>query len=143
MIYGKIWGTTQPILKTPLLEIHRITIKKGYRCSRHIHKHKWNGFYVESGILEIHSVKNKYKLTDVTRLVAGAFTAVPPNEEHFFLCVEDCMGIEFYWPEVLSDDIERLDVGQAMAEDNDEKNSPPTDSPLPPGYWKQIGNSGW
>lgn len=137
---GKVWGETCAIMQNPLVEFHRITVNAGSRCSTHKHVHKWNGFYVESGILEIHVKKSDYDLTDVTILKAGDFCQVKPGEYHWFVCAERCVGFEIYWPEVLSDDIERLDVGRAMAEDTDEGNSPPTDSPLPPGYWKQTGN---
>ena len=44
---GKIWGNTELIHANGVLEFHRINYKKGYKCSEHLHKHKWNGFFVE------------------------------------------------------------------------------------------------
>jgi len=108
---GKVWGETVKILDTPVAELHRISAMAGYRCSRHKHAHKWNGFFVESGVLEIHVVKSSYNLTDVTTLKAGDFTKVPPGEEHFFVCKENCVAFEIYYPELLSEDIQRTDVG--------------------------------
>jgi len=108
---GKIWGETVAILQNPLVEFHRISVKNGYRCSTHKHAHKWNGFYVETGELRIHVQKNDYELTDVTVLKAGDFCKVSPGEYHFFECAEDCVAFEIYWPELLSEDIQRLDVG--------------------------------
>lgn len=112
MKYGKIWGETCPIIQNPVVEFHRISVKSGYRCSQHKHAHKWNGFFVEKGILEIYVKKANYELTDVTVLKEGEFTTVPPGEVHFFKCVEDCIAFEIYYPELLSEDIQRIDVGQ-------------------------------
>ncbi len=108
---GKIWGETCAILQNPLVEFHRISVNAGYRCSVHKHSHKWNGFFVESGILKIHMRKNDYDLTDVTKLESGNFCAVKPGEYHWFECEEDCVAFEIYWPELLSEDIQRQDVG--------------------------------
>lgn len=113
---GKVWGETCAIMQNPLVEFHRITVNAGSRCSTHKHAHKWNGFYVERGILEIHVKKSEYELTDVTILKAGDFCQVKPGEYHWFVCVESCVAFEIYWPEVLSDDIQRLDVGRASAD---------------------------
>ena len=33
MIYGKVWGSTEPILVTPFIELNKITTNTGYRCS--------------------------------------------------------------------------------------------------------------
>ena len=113
---GKVWGETCAIMQNPLVEFHRITVNAGSRCSTHKHAHKWNGFYVESGILEIHVRKSDYDLTDVTILKAGDFCQVKPGEYHWFVCAESCVAFEIYWPEALSDDIQRLDVGRASAD---------------------------
>lgn len=110
-IQGKVWGTTELIFKNPVLEFHRINVKAGYKCSLHKHEHKWNGFYVVSGTLEIHVQKNDYALTDVTVLKAGDFTTVKPGEYHQFVCTADCHAFELYWPELLSTDIKRKDHG--------------------------------
>jgi mannose-6-phosphate isomerase-like protein (cupin superfamily) len=110
-IVGKVWGDTSVLIQNSLVELHKINIKAGYRCSEHKHVHKWNGFYVISGVLEIHVSKNDYKLTDITVLRAGDFTTVRPGEFHKFVCVEDCVALELYYPEALSEDIIRKDHG--------------------------------
>ena len=112
---GKVWGQTEAILQTPVVEFHRICVKEGYRCSTHKHLHKWNGFYVESGELEIHVIKNDYELTDITTLSAGDFGKVKPGEFHFFVCTKDAVAFELYYPELLSEDIERADTGGVVA----------------------------
>jgi len=111
IINGKVWGTTTPLVQNSVSELHKITAKAGFRCSEHKHAHKWNGFYVISGVLEIHVRKNDYALTDVTVLRASDFTTVRPGEYHWFKCVEDCVALELYYPEMLSEDIQRRDHG--------------------------------
>jgi mannose-6-phosphate isomerase-like protein (cupin superfamily) len=108
---GKVWGETWTILQTPMVEFHRISVKRGYRCSTHKHAHKWNGFFVESGELEIHVRKKDYDLTDVTHLKVGQFCAVKPGEYHWFQCAEDCVAFEIYWLNPITEDIQRENAG--------------------------------
>jgi len=110
-ITGKVWGDTSVIIQNPIVELHKINIKAGYKCSEHKHEHKCNGFYVVSGTLEIHVRKNNYELTDVTTLRAGDFTVVSAGEYHWFNCVDDCIALELYYPELLKEDIIRKSVG--------------------------------
>jgi mannose-6-phosphate isomerase-like protein (cupin superfamily) len=110
-ITGKVWGDTSVLLQNALVELHKINIKAGYKCSEHKHEHKWNGFYVISGTLEIHVRKNNYQLTDITTLRAGDFTVVRPGEFHWFSSITDCVALELYYPELLSEDIVRKSVG--------------------------------
>ena len=126
MKYGKIWGTTRPLLQTPFVEVHHIKINKGGQCSYHQHKHKWNMFYVISGDLEIHVSKNSYALMDVSRLTAGEYTTVSPREKHFFLAKTNVEALEIYYPEPLSEDIVRENIG-CIVQDSyklDEKTTP-------------------
>ena len=111
MISGKIWGQTELIHANGVLEFHRIEAKKGGVCSKHKHKYKWNGFFVESGKLLIRVWKNDYKLTDETILNAGDFTQIKPGEFHQFEALEDSIAFELYWAEFDHDDIERQSVG--------------------------------
>ena len=110
-ITGKVWGDTSVLIQNSLVELHRINTKAGYRCSEHKHAHKWNGFYVISGTLEIHVRKSDYDLTDITVLRAGDFTTVRPGEYHWFSSITDCSALELYYPETLSEDIVRKSVG--------------------------------
>jgi hypothetical protein len=113
MLTGKVWGTTELLLKNPLIEVHRLNIKPNSKCSLHCHNFKANGFYVASGTLYIETQKNDYDLVDVTELKAGGFTVVNPLEFHrFYTKEEGCIGIELYYPQVLEGpDIDRKDVG--------------------------------
>ena len=111
MIYGKVWGTTEPLLVTPMVEVHRIKTNEGYRCSEHMHQYKWNGFYCIGGMTKIHVRKNNYDLTDVTVLGPGDFTSVKPCLYHTFEGLEDGMAFELYWANFQHNDIQRESVG--------------------------------
>lgn len=112
---GKVWGVTELMLRTPLIEVHRLTIQPHMQCSMHKHQFKWNAFYVKSGRLMIDVRKNNYDLIDRTELEAGEFMTVQPGEFHRFVTDEiGCDGIEIYYPETLSEDIIRETVGGAV-----------------------------
>ena len=115
-IVGKVWGDTSVLIQNPLVELHRINTKAGYKCSEHKHAHKWNGFYVISGTMEIHVRKSDYNLTDVTVLRAGDFTTVRPGDYHWFSSITDCSALELYYPETLSEDIQRKSVGGQVSD---------------------------
>ena len=115
MIYGKVWGQTEPLLVTPLIEVHRINTFGGYKCSEHLHRYKWNAFYCISGKMTIHVRKNDYDLIDVTELEPGDFTSVKPGEYHWFECVEDAEVLEIYYAEPITEDIVRKNTGGSIS----------------------------
>ena len=69
-------------------------------------------FYVIKGNLEIRVTKNKYALEDITYLTDGDYTTVSPTEKHYFKAVSDVEALEIYYPEPLSEDILRENVGR-------------------------------
>lgn len=112
MKYGKIWGTTTPKLVTPFVEVHLLEIFPNSHCSEHVHHHKRNAFIVCSGVLFIDVVKKDYPLTDSTELREGECTTVRAGEYHRFRTgPEPCVALEIYYPETMTEDIERKDHG--------------------------------
>lgn len=111
MISGKVWGVTEQLLANGVLEFHRIEIKKEGKCSKHKHKFKWNGFFVEKGKLLVRVWKDDYDLVDETILRSGEFMQVKPGEYHQFEALKDTVAFELYWAEFNHDDIERESVG--------------------------------
>ena len=111
MKQGKIWGNTQLLFNKSNVEIHRLIINKGGYCSKHKHKHKYNMFFVESGIIEVHVEKNDYHLIDTTVLTAGDITIVKPGEYHWFKGLNTGVVYEIYWTELDSNDIDRETIG--------------------------------
>lgn len=111
MIAGKVWGTTELVEANGALEFHRIEMKKGGVCSKHLHRYKWNGFYVESGIMLIRTWQRDYDLVDETIVEAGEYHKVKPGLYHQFECIESGVAFELYWAEFNHNDIERENVG--------------------------------
>lgn len=95
-----------------MIEVHRLTIRPRAFCSEHHHQFKWNAFLVLEGKLFISVKKQSYDLTDTTELGPGELCTVKPGEIHQFRTGEQgCKAIEIYYPEILSEDIVRLNVG--------------------------------
>lgn len=111
ILSGKCWGRTKCILKNPFCEVHRLQASKGTVCSIHLHRFKTNLFFVESGKLLIRVWKNEYDLIDETILGPGEYTEVSPNEKHQFEALEDTIAFEVYYPEGITNDIVRDNVG--------------------------------
>ncbi len=115
---GKVWGSTEIVIATPLFEMHRLSIKPMMQCSLHKHGRKWNAFLVTSGRLFIDTVKNDYQLTDTTELGPGEVTTARPGEHHRFRTdKEPCEAFEFYYPDTLSDDIDRKGCGGPVTDE--------------------------
>jgi hypothetical protein len=113
MIAGKVWGQTELLEANGVLEFHRIEAVAGGVCSKHRHRFKWNGFFVEKGALLIRVWKNNYNLVDETVIRTGQYTKVAPGEYHQFEALEDTVAFELYWAEFDHTDIERESTGFA------------------------------
>lgn len=111
MKQGKVWGNTELIILNEVFEVHRIDVVKGGYCSKHIHRYKYNMFYVEKGELQINIWKNDYDLIDKTILGPGEKIAVPPNEYHRFYALKDTIAYEIYYTVPIHSDIQRIGVG--------------------------------
>jgi len=118
MIAGKVWGTTEEIEANGVLEFHRIEMQEGGVCSKHKHEYKWNGFFVEEGIMKIRVWQNDYNLVDETILGPGQYMKVKPGVYHQFECVQSGIAYELYWAEFNHNDIIRETVGY-MENDED------------------------
>lgn len=110
-IQGKVWGKTQLIFRNGNSEVHRIETVKGGFCSKHMHEHKFNKFFVESGKFQVDVWQNDYDLVDSTIICAGESTTVKPGCYHQFISLEDSVVYEIYWVELEAHDIVRENVG--------------------------------
>lgn len=110
MKHCKVWGTTEEIVSTSAFEVHRIEIVPGGYCSEHIHKHKYNLFFVEKGSLVV-EVYQENELIDKTMLTDGEMTTVAPLEKHKFVAVTDVVAYEIYWTQLDVMDILRFSQG--------------------------------
>lgn len=109
--HGKFWGNTSALFHKNNVEINRIEGSKGGYSSEHMHKAKFNMFYVESGKLCITVWKDPSGKPDETILLKGDITVVPPEVYHKFKVLEDCVAFEVYWTELREDDIIRKNSG--------------------------------
>lgn len=116
MIEGKLWGTTRTLQANAVFSLHAAEVKAGFRCSRHLHRHKHNGFLVVSGQLSVRVWPEGGPAGgDVTALGPGDWTDVPPGVWHRFECQADTLLIEAYWPAgVDGADIVRADIGGTL-----------------------------
>ncbi len=115
-IHGKIWGNTECLFNKNNVSIHRIEAKKGYMCSEHYHEHRYNMFYIETGILKIEVWQKDYDLIDETILLDGQSTCIPPGLKHRFSALEDTIAFEIYYVELNDQDIVRLNSGSKIHE---------------------------
>ena len=106
----KVWGLTEAITMGGPIEFHRIEPLAGGVCSKHRHRSKWNGFYVESGRLLIRRWDDTGSAAE-TILNAGQSAKVPPGVFHQFECLESGVAFELYWSELMPIDIDRETEG--------------------------------
>jgi len=112
LVAGKVWGRTSPIFANASFELHRLDIYRGHRCSRHRHLTKHNGFFVESGCIQV-TVWQPTDTVDHTVLSAGESLIVPPGVDHMFVGIdEQSVVFESYWTELRGDDIVRVNTGE-------------------------------
>lgn len=107
---GKIWGENILIFKNDNIQINQIYIKKGGRCSKHMHRNKNNLFFVQSGELEVEEWKPG-GLIDVTILKSEQMTEIKSGIYHRFTAKEDTYVIEIYYLFIDENDIVREDTG--------------------------------
>jgi mannose-6-phosphate isomerase-like protein (cupin superfamily) len=112
-VIEKIWGTTEPLVVTPMFEMHRLHIKPCHRCSFHVHRFKHNAFYVLGGSLIIDHADSDFEPhAEPTLILPDQVFVVPPGLHHQFRTgVAPCIALEMYFTEPLSEDIIRRNVG--------------------------------
>ena len=111
-ITPKIWGTTERLLSEPNCEVHRLSIKPGFRCSHHKHHGKANFFLVMRGHLFIDVWRTDDQGFDEISLGPEEAMTVPAGVAHRFRTGDQpCEALEIYYHEPLAEDIERFDQG--------------------------------
>ena len=107
---SKIWGSTSKIFEKNDVSFHKIEIKSGGFCSKHIHKYKFNLFLIEKGSLEI-EIWQQNGIMDRTIISEGEMSEIPPSVYHRFRALTDVIAFEIYYTVLLDDDILRDDSG--------------------------------
>lgn len=103
---GKIWGLTSEIFTNNNVSIHRIEINKNQKCSKHLHRYKYNMFFVESGKIIVH--RWEQELVIDTILNNQDSITIEPNIYHQFESLEDSIVYEIYYTKLDNNDIIRI-----------------------------------
>lgn len=117
----KPWGWTEVEVSHPGCTAHRIDIRPWSCCSWHVHRRKWNGFHVRTGVLTIELlIEGKTEVEKVV-LQPGDTYAVAPDVVHRFAThsAKHVSAMEWYWLDspfsagydVRDPDIERFSEG--------------------------------
>lgn len=109
----KFWGLTARVVKRPGFTVHHLVVVPGSFCSRHLHKHRFNGFFVTKGELNIKEFSGpENERISETRLRMGDYYEVAPRIVHQFESSEGAEALEIYFlPDVDEADITRFSVG--------------------------------
>lgn len=108
----KVWGTTTPLIVTPMFEMHRLEINPWFRCSYHEHNFKHNAFYVIEGVLYVDWQRLHAMMPVPLVLEVGDHFTIKPGVPHQFRTgPHACVALEMYYTEPLSEDIVRHNVG--------------------------------
>lgn len=114
-VEDKAWGTTEPLLVLPTIEIHRIKVKPHSWCSVHKHVSKWNAFVVVEGELHVQLVQKNVR--ENYHLKKADFLNVAPEVVHQFRTFDEpCVAYEIYFPKALGkEDIVRFIQGGSVS----------------------------
>tara|TARA_Y100000401_G_C8325647_1_gene228066 strand:- start:6139 stop:6513 length:375 start_codon:yes stop_codon:yes gene_type:complete len=110
MIESKVWGHNKSIFNSPNFQLKRVSIDTGGYSSKHCHKFKYNGFFIESGALKITQWDNDDISFD-QKLQFGEGIIIPPLVYHRFEALTYVICYEYYFTESSDDDIVRIDTG--------------------------------
>lgn len=100
----KVWGDVVHVFDHTDVAISVLRVNKGFRCSRHLHRHRANIFRVISGMIQVCEWDNENTirlfphqptwLHTMTR--ASVELVVAPNRPHMFRVLESGLVVEIY-----------------------------------------------
>lgn len=112
-VWGKVFHIFDEITAVSLLEV-----KSGFCCSIHKHEHRWNHFFVISGVLKVNFFRksgDSFEPWYNRILLTGESIKVSPGTIHQFEVLGSGRIVEAYWTtdgtEVNLDDIVRYSQG--------------------------------
>lgn len=112
---GKVWGENILIFKNDSVQVNQIYIKRGGRCSKHMHNHKNNIFFIQSGRLLVEKWCEN-NIVDQTILESRDMLNIPSQTYHRFTAIEDTQALEIYYLNIDIEDINREDQGCIVKE---------------------------
>lgn len=108
----KIWGERWLIRQDSSHAVSFLKVRKGYKCSWHVHQTKYNLFVILKGSLRL-VIQEMSEIREVDLEKGEAFT-IKPGQFHEFVGVEDCECIEHMYVEYDEGDIERKNLGSKI-----------------------------
>lgn len=112
-IQNKIWGQRWLIRKDSTSAVSYLSLKKGFRCSWHRHREKFNLFVVLEGKVRIVTEELDRIKREIV-LEPGQIFTTRPGQWHEFQVIEDSKMVEIMYVEYHESDIERKLVGSQM-----------------------------
>lgn len=107
----KAWGKTACVVQQTNFTVHHLIVVPNSYCSRHLHEHRYNGFFVTDGECIVREFPEGEPERD-TLLKAGDYYEVPPGMQHKFISKTGCRMMEYYFtPDVREEDIIRFSLG--------------------------------
>ena len=110
---AKVWGERWLIRQDSTHAVSYLILRRGYECSWHYHREKYNLFVVLSGKIGI-VTEQLDGYNSVIVLGSGESFTVKPGEKHKFTIYEDAKVIEEMFVEYRESDIERENLGGVM-----------------------------
>jgi len=109
----KLWGEKEVLNINDTSQLDFLIINKGGYCSKHKHFHKYNLFYVVTGVLKITLYLKDGGVRDyiIGDECPKRKFIVRPGTFHKFKALEDTECIEFSYVKYSSEDIVREDTG--------------------------------
>lgn len=108
----KIWGQRWLIRQDSTHAVSYLDLKKGYRCSWHVHKEKYNLFVIITGKVGI-VIEELGQIREVI-LEAGQELTIRPGQWHEFRVYEDSQAIEEMYVDYRESDIKREQIGSKL-----------------------------
>lgn len=118
----KCWGLVQHVFSSPDVAVSILKVDRGFRCSRHLHKHRVNTFWLVSGVVDVWEwaserdvVKNpNFPIYCHRMKFSEPHVTVNAGRPHMFRVLESGLVVEIYTPDggpVDISDITRFDEG--------------------------------
>lgn len=91
------WGTQTVVEDNPYFELHRLFVQSGKACTIHLHKHKRDIWFVESGSISIKIFDGGNNLISENIVNAGEKFILNPGVIHQFEGIQDSVVLEYFY----------------------------------------------
>lgn len=118
MVEQKCWGTTEEVIWSPVMSVHRCEVNRGGYCSWHHHRHRVNLFICETADIVVQYTLVPGDQPVIHHIPPGHTYQILPTMDHRFIVLGSGLLWEVYWPlpgrPFERDDIVRYDTGSVL-----------------------------